>query len=74
MIRLHVSLRGLPFDSERDLEGFFFLEIPILPSKNEIKILSCNETKRNTAYIDDLIIDEKNIKNVAHVSEPRRFY
>jgi hypothetical protein len=28
-------------------------------------ILSRNESKRNTAYIDDLIINEKNIKNAA---------
>ena len=30
-------------------------------SKNNINILSCHETKRNTAYIDDLIINEQNI-------------
>ena len=30
-------------------------------SKNEINILSRNETKRNTAYVDDLIIHEKHI-------------
>ena len=34
-------------------------------SKTKINILSRNETKRNTAYIDDLIINEKNIKNAA---------
>jgi hypothetical protein len=30
-------------------------------SKNKINILSRNETKQNTAYIDDLIINEENI-------------
>ena len=30
-------------------------------STNKINILSCHETKRNTAYIDDLIINEQNI-------------
>jgi hypothetical protein len=30
-------------------------------SKNEINILSRNETNQNTAYIDDLIINEENI-------------
>ena len=30
-------------------------------SKNKINILSCHETKRNTAHIDDLIINEQNI-------------
>ena len=30
-------------------------------SKNEINILSRNETKRNTAYVDDLIIHEKHV-------------
>ena len=30
-------------------------------SKNEINILSRNETKGNTAYVDDLIIHEQHI-------------
>ena len=59
----YVSLRGWPFDSERDLE-FVFLRNKYsgqVMSKNEISILSRNETKRNTAYVDDLIINEKHI-------------
>ena len=58
-----MSLRGWPFDSERDLE-FVFLRNKYsgqVMSKNEISILSRNETKRNTAYVDDLIINEKHI-------------
>jgi hypothetical protein len=31
-------------------------------SKNKINILACHETKRNTAYIDDLIINEHNMQ------------
>ena len=58
-----MSLRGWPFDSERDLE-FVFLRNKYsgqVMSKNEINILSRNETKRNTAYVDDLIIHEKHV-------------
>jgi hypothetical protein len=43
---------GCPFNSERDLEVLFFLNkySGQVMSKNKINILSCNETKRNTAY------------------------
>jgi hypothetical protein len=37
-------------------------------STNKINILSCHETKRNTAYIDDLIINEQ-----THFKFNRRF-
>jgi hypothetical protein len=37
-------------------------------SKNKINILSRNETKQNTAYIDDLIIHEENILSISLVT------
>jgi hypothetical protein len=37
-------------------------------SKNKINILSRNETKQNTAYIDDLIIDEEHILGISLVT------
>ena len=37
-------------------------------SKNKINILSRNETKQNTAFIYDLIINEENISNISLVA------
>ena len=37
-------------------------------SKNKINILSGNETKQNTAYIDDLIINEEHILGISLVT------
>ena len=37
-------------------------------SKNEINILWRNGTKRNTAYVDDLIIHEQHIKTISLVN------
>jgi hypothetical protein len=37
-------------------------------SKNKINILSRNETKQNTAYIDDLIINEEHILGISLVT------
>jgi hypothetical protein len=37
-------------------------------SKNKINILSRHETKQNTAYIDDLIINEENILSISLVT------
>jgi hypothetical protein len=46
----YVSLRGWPFDSERDPEDFFRNKYSgQVMSKNKINILSRNETKRNTS-------------------------
>jgi hypothetical protein len=49
-----VFLRRWSFDSERDLNLFFRNKYSgQVTGKNKINILSCHETKRNTAYIDD---------------------
>ena len=37
-------------------------------SKNEINILSRNETSGNTAYVDDLVINEKYIYTISLVN------
>jgi hypothetical protein len=37
-------------------------------SKNKINILSRNETKQNTACIDDFIINEENILSISLVT------
>ena len=37
-------------------------------SKHKINILSRNDTKQNTAYIDALIIHEENIKGMSLVT------
>ena len=60
---VYVSLRGWSYDSERDLELFFFRNkySDQFMSKIKIYILSCHETKQNTVYIDDLIINEHNM-------------
>jgi hypothetical protein len=53
---------GWPFESERNLEFFFRNKYSgQVMGKNKINILSSFETKRNTAYKDDLIINEQNI-------------
>jgi hypothetical protein len=52
----HVILRGIWNLFFRNKYSGQFM------SKNEINILACHETKRNTAYIDDLIINEHNMK------------
>ena len=65
----YVSLRGWPFDSERDLEAFSRNQYSgQVMSKNKINILSRNETKRNYLYSIPRRLDNKwktYIKNVA---------
>ena len=53
-----MSLRGWSFASERDLECCFRNTYSgQVMSKDGINILSRTETRGNTAYIDDLIIN-----------------
>ena len=56
----YVSLRGWPFDSERDLEAFFRNQYSgQVMSKNKINIPSRNETKRNYLYSIPRRLDNK---------------
>jgi hypothetical protein len=64
-----VSLRGWSFASERDLDFFFRNTYSgQVMSKNEINILSRTETRGNTAYIEDLIINDKYIYKMSLVN------